>query len=291
MFAAKGPLLIACNHPNSFLDAIIISSLFKRPVYSLARGDAFKNKLISALLRSLKMLPVYRSSEGVENMEHNYRTFAACKEIFKNDGIVLIFSEGRCINEWHLRPLMKGTARLAISSWEEGIDLAILPTGINYQSFAVFGKNIDLNFGELIYKKDIPRDDGFGKSINTFNQLLQAALQPLVYEIDKTDTKDLKQKMGAPVSRLKKLVLIIPASIGYLLHSPLYLVAKKIASKEAYDSDHFDSILFGILFLTYPVYLVLIALLIHLVAGANYWLLVAFIPFSAWSYMVLKKQF
>ena len=76
-------------------------------------------------------------------MEHNYETFAACKEIFKKDGIVLIFSEGRCINEWHLRSLMKGTARLAISSWEDGIELVILPTGINYQSFNVFGKNID----------------------------------------------------------------------------------------------------------------------------------------------------
>ncbi len=291
MLAARGPLLIACNHPNSFLDAIIISSLFKRPVYSLARGDAFKNKLISALLRSLKMLPVYRSSEGVENMEHNYQTFAACKEIFKNDGIVLIFSEGRCINEWHLRPLMKGTARLAISSWEEGIDLAILPTGINYQSFTVFGKNIDLNFGEFIYKKDVPTQEGFGKSINTFNQLLQAALQPLVYEIDKNDSKPLRQKMGAPVSILKKILLAAPAIIGWLLHSPLYFIAKKISSKKGYDSDHYDSILFGILFLSYPFYLLLIALLINLTAGASYWLLVAFLPLFAWSYMMLKKQF
>ncbi|RYD68815.1 MAG: glycerol acyltransferase, partial [Sphingobacteriales bacterium] len=94
----NGPLIIACNHPNSFLDAIIISALFKRPVYSLARGDVFKKSWAAKLLRSLKMLPVYRTSEGVENMEHNYSTFDACKEIFKKNGIVLIFSEGRCIN-------------------------------------------------------------------------------------------------------------------------------------------------------------------------------------------------
>lgn len=291
MFASKGPLLIACNHPNSFLDAIIISSLFKRPVYSLARGDAFKNKWVSAILRSLKMLPVYRTSEGVQNMEHNYETFAACKEIFKKDGIVLIFSEGRCINEWHLRSLMKGTARLAISSWEDGIELVILPTGINYQSFNVFGKNIDLNFGELIYKKDIPTDNGFGKSINAFNQLLQTALEPLVYEIDKEDCKTLQQKMGAPVSSLKKIMLSVPAFFGYLLHFPLYYPAKKIASKGAYDSDHYDSILFGILFLSYPLYLMFIALLIYLFAGTNYWLLTVLLPFTAWSYMMLKNQF
>jgi 1-acyl-sn-glycerol-3-phosphate acyltransferase len=113
---AEGPLLIAANHPNSFLDAIILASLFKKPIYSLARGDAFVNKTIATILHSLKMLPVYRISEGVENLESNYQTFEACISIFKKNGIVLIFSEGKCINEWHLRALKKGTARLANSA-------------------------------------------------------------------------------------------------------------------------------------------------------------------------------
>lgn len=290
-FKTNGPLLIACNHPNSFLDAIIISSLFKRPVYSLARGDAFKNKWIAAILRSLKMLPVYRTSEGVENMEHNYTTFKACKEIFKKNGIVLIFSEGRCINEWHLRPLMKGTARLAISSWEEGINLTILPTGINYQSFSVFGKNIHLNFGSIITQNEIATINGFGKSILTFNQLLQSRLAPLVYEIDKNDLATLQIKMGVPVSAIKKICLAVPAAFGYIFHFPLYYAAKKLASTDGIDNDHYDSILFGILFLSYPLFLIIIALLILLFFNGNWWLMVMLFPFCGWSYMMLKKQF
>ena len=136
----NGPIMLAVNHPNSFLDAILLCTLFDKPVYSLARGDAFKNKFFAKLLFKLKLLPVYRVSEGVENLEENYKTFDLCKNIFKQNGIVLIFSEGRCINEWHLRPLKKGTARLAISSWEDGIDLKVLPVGINYSSFRRFGK-------------------------------------------------------------------------------------------------------------------------------------------------------
>ncbi len=291
MFAAKGPLLIACNHPNSFLDAIIISSLFKRPVYSLARGDAFKNKWVAALLRSLKMLPVYRTSEGVENMEHNYQTFNACKEIFKNDGIVLIFSEGKCVNEWHLRPLMKGTARLALSSWKEGIDLTVLPVGINYQSFSRFGKNIDLHFGNPIRKEHIPEDASFGKFVNSFNEILFKALQPLVYEIDKKDVELLQQKMGAPVSTLQKILLALPAAIGWLLHMPLYFTAKTIAGKKAFHNDHFDSILFGIVFLSYPFYLLAVTIVASRIVGSGYWLWVVFLPFTAWSCMMLKKQF
>ena len=134
----KGPLLLACNHPNSFLDAVILADLFKYPVYSLARGDVFKKPFYIKLLTSIKILPVYRTSEGVENLGINYETFTACRKIFDQKGIVLIFSEGRCINEWHLRPLMKGTARLAFSSWNEnlpagrqGIPLEVLPVAIS----------------------------------------------------------------------------------------------------------------------------------------------------------------
>jgi 1-acyl-sn-glycerol-3-phosphate acyltransferase len=292
LFHIKGPLLIACNHPDSFLDAIILSSLLKRPIYSLARGDAFKNKLYGILLRSLKMFPVYRTSEGVENMEHNYTTFDACKEIFKKNGIVLIFSEGRCINEWHLRPLKKGTARLALSSWEDGIDLKVLPTGINYQHFSIFGKNIHLNFGNIISQNDIDSSNGFGKSVISFNQKLLSELEPLVYEIDKNNQTKKEQIFAVPISKIKKIVLSIPAIVGYFIHWPLYYPAKKLALKHGSHTDHYDSILVGILFLSYPLYLFLTSLLTYCLLGGFYWLSVFIIlPFCGWSYMQLKKQF
>ena len=292
VFTVKGPLLIACNHPNSFLDAIVLASLFKRPLYSLARGDAFKNPFYAWLLRSLNMLPVYRTSEGVENLEHNYSTFDACKEIFKKDGIVLIFSEGRCINEWHLRPLKKGTARLAISSWQNGIDLTILPLGINYQSFIRFGKNIQLNFGNIIQQKNIQLSDGFGKSVQSFNALLLVELQPLVIEIDKNDLAAQRQQFAIKFSPAKKLLLAIPALIGFIFHCSLYYPAKIITGKTTGHNDHYDSVLVAILFVFYPVYLLLIYLLLYWFIGGYYPLMVfVLMPFCAWSLLQWKEQF
>ena len=100
------------------------------------------------------MFPVYRISEGKENLEENYNTFDECINVFKKNGILLIVSEGLCVNEWKLRPLMKGTARLALSAWGQGIDLKVLPLGINYNSFRRFGKNVILNFGLVMKIKD-----------------------------------------------------------------------------------------------------------------------------------------
>jgi 1-acyl-sn-glycerol-3-phosphate acyltransferase len=48
----QGPMILAANHPNSFLDAIILASIFKSPIYSLARGDAFAGKLVTKILIS-----------------------------------------------------------------------------------------------------------------------------------------------------------------------------------------------------------------------------------------------
>lgn len=288
----NGPLLIAANHPNSFLDAIILSTLFKRPVYSLARGDAFTRPVYRKLLRSLNMFPVYRISEGAENLENNYDTFENCREIFRRNGIVLIFSEGRCINEWKLRPLKKGTARLALSSWQEGIPLKILPTGINYQSFTSFGKNVQLNFGSIITESDIGTADGFGKTINEFNDRLRASLQNLVLESDAADSHQIMKQFRVPLPAYKKVLLFLPALLGYAIHAPLYIPLKKTAIAKGLHNDHYDSLLVGLLFITYPVFLVLAALLVYLAAGGYWWTLVfILLPFFAWSFVQLKKQF
>ena len=289
---SRGPLMIACNHPNSFLDAIILATLFRRPVFSLARGDAFGNSFYAKLLRSLNMLPVYRVSEGVENLEHNYKTFDECKKIFKQKGIVLIFSEGRCINEWHLRPLKKGTARLAISSWEDGIPLRVLPLGINYSSFKKFGKNMQLNFGETITTDQLEWKSNDGKSILDFNDLLRKRLNGLVVEIEDGDHEKVREKFAVAVPIWEKIALTIPALLGLLFHFPLYLPIRQFARHGMKEDGHYDAIIVGLLFITYPIYLLLIALVAALLI-CGYWWLLTFVclPFCAWSYVQLKEQF
>ena len=181
----KGPLILACNHPNSFLDAVLLDVIFNEPIWSLTRGDAFISKFVGKILLSLRMLPVYRPSEGVENLSENYITFDKCIEIFRNNGVVLIFSEGLCVNEWHLRSLKKGTARLAIKCQDENIPLKILPVGINYSSFTRFGKNIFVNFGNLFTMQRFDKNAAEGARNLAFNENIKKELVPLVFEINK----------------------------------------------------------------------------------------------------------
>lgn len=238
------------------------------------------------------MLPVYRMSEGAENLDQNYETFEKCKEIFKRNGIVLIFSEGRCINEWKLRPLKKGTARLAISSWQQGIPLKVLPTGINYQSFSSFGKNIRLNFGNIIDKSALTSNNGYGNTINEFNEKLRVELKSLVIESEATPKQNLQNIFAVKQALLKKILLFIPALIGFLVHAPLYIPLQKLSWRTSKHVDHYDSVLVGLLFILYPIYLFTIFLLVgqltNWLVGVAVFIL---LPFSAWSFVQLKKQF
>ena len=287
----QGPLLLASNHPNSFLDAIILDILFEQPIWSLARGDVFKNKWVHKILTALKMFPVYRVSEGVENLNHNYGTFENCKQVFRKNGLVLIFSEGKCINEWRLRPLKKGTARLAISSWEENIPLQVLPVGINYSSFRRFGKNVIINFGDIITKQDVGWNNGEGLRYQQFNNKLTDQLQTLVFEIQSHDTKYKEQLLQRKPSSILTVLLCVPAILGWFTHAPFYIPIQKIIHKKTAHNDHYDSVMAAVLIFTYPVYLLLISIATYYFTQSAYsFLLLLLLPVMAWSYVQVKEQ-
>jgi len=44
---AKGPLIIAANHPNSFFDAIIIGANMHQPVHFVTKGNVINKRLDS----------------------------------------------------------------------------------------------------------------------------------------------------------------------------------------------------------------------------------------------------
>jgi len=237
------------------------------------------------------MFPVYRTSEGAENLGINYETFDECKTVFKKKGVVLIFSEAKCINEWHLRPLRKGTARLSFGSWEENIPLEVLPVGINYSSFRRFSKNVFINFGEILSKNDFDLDETDGKRNLAFNLKLKDELHQLVFEINKADVQKQKKILERSPSLFAKIFLFIPAGIGWLIHAPFYTPIKNFTYKKTVNNDHYDSILVALLLFLYPIYAIVLTLIVVVVTNnLFFWSLIILLPFTAWAYIQLKPQ-
>ena len=157
---SKGPLLIIANHPNSFLDAIIIASRYHRRIHFLARGDVFTKKHHRLLLKLLNMIPVYRLREGKEFLHLNEYAFIESVKLLKKKEAVLIFIEGTCLNKNELQPFKKGTARIVQGCHAENLFPTIHLAGIAYNNFRGIGKRVNLCLDTFTQDKPIitPKD-------------------------------------------------------------------------------------------------------------------------------------
>lgn len=233
---------------------------------------------------------MYRTSEGVENLTENYKTFDECLALFRQNGIITIFSEGKCINEWHLRPLKKGTARLAFRAWDEGIPLRVIPVSINYSSFRLFGKNIFIRFGQPIEARHLQGHDKDGMKHQAFNTLLEGELKKGVFEIRKEDRLKKEELLKIKIPGAMKGLLFIPALLGWLFHAALFLPLRNWVQGKTRNTDHYDSVMIALLMVSYPVYLLLITVAAVCLMGSWGWVGILLLPFTAWSFVQLSRQ-
>jgi hypothetical protein len=146
-----------------------------------------------------------------------------------------------------------------------------------------------INFGDIISRKDMNGYLSNGRSIKEFNERLQSQLGGLVYEINANDKEKLRKYFYVKQAPAKKIILFIPAIAGFIVNAPLYFAIHLTIKNHA--KDHYDSIMTGLLFFIFPLYVLALTLLIFFLTKNLYaFLLVALLPFMAWSYLQLKKQ-
>ena len=241
LFKTKGPLLIIANHPNSFLDALIIGSYYKRRVYFLARGDAFKKPIHRFLLESLNMIPVYRLREGKEFLHLNDYAFNKSIDLLSKGFAVLIFIEGICINSNELQPFKKGTARILEGIQKQNINPTIHIAGIAFNQFRGIGKIVNLVVSEMTTVPEIQNSRDrvlFNKIV--FDQLKDNILTPTI-----------------PTKFNKNHLL-------YKLHKPFYKLITNFVAKKTNNTVFFDSVLFSVLLFAYPLFLFIFFLVLKL---------------------------
>lgn len=330
----KGPAVIACNHPNSMMDAALIGCLCSQPVHFTIRSDMFRNSLFRFLLRFLNGIPLYRISEERERLKDNFTTFDECRKILADDGIILIFSEGVTLHDWKLKPLKSGTFRMvahAMQNSELKETLQVVPVGFTYSSYAHLSKTMIVQAAQPFYPGKLEQQSGHAHARLMFNEKLFSELLPLVpcmtsenlpnvllwqsilSNITITNTcrsttsylhskaKHLSEATISPgssiqtepfyISTNKKrfytdclllLLWILPAIAGFILNVAYYFPVVSWCRKKTRDTIFFDSLLFGITTITYPIYIVLLSVLLHATTAVVWWIWLLLIPITGW---------
>jgi 1-acyl-sn-glycerol-3-phosphate acyltransferase len=181
------PLLFVGNHQNSFMDGILVGSYLPQPIHFTMRADMFRKRFARFCLRELNVAPVYRIEEGLENVHKNLETFSDIYDILRKNGNFIMFSEGICVQEKRLQKLRKGTARLAFGAEEKyGLDVNIVPVGINYTYPASFRKEVMINFHDSFSIKELTElyRTHPAKALLAFNEKCNAGLQEEVIIVE-----------------------------------------------------------------------------------------------------------
>ena len=139
---ATGPVLLASNHPNALVDALVVGCTLHRPVTLTAKATLLENPITRALLRAAGVVPLRRASDdiakrgspGILDPSRNASAFAAVLDALELGRAVLLFPEGKSHSEPELAPLKTGLARMALMAGEERhLDVPIVPVGLTFE--------------------------------------------------------------------------------------------------------------------------------------------------------------
>lgn len=139
----SGPLLVAVNHPNSLIDALVAVQVVPRRVLITAKATLWDNVFLRLLFNQVGVVPLRRVSDELKrdpqqrlDPVRNEEAFQAILDSLARGQAVLIFPEGKSHGEPALAPLRTGLARIALQARVgRGVrGLAILPIGLTFET-------------------------------------------------------------------------------------------------------------------------------------------------------------
>lgn len=148
-----GPVIIIANHPNTLMDAWILSYINRRKVHFVAKATFFNSPIKRKILHSLGMIPLNRKADSAVSGVNNKDSFAACYNVLEAGGILVIFPEGTSFLERQLRELKTGTARIALEVEKRNnglLHVQIIPVGLNYIDADRFRGKVNVQVGKPI---------------------------------------------------------------------------------------------------------------------------------------------
>ena len=162
-----GAIIVAPNHCNTLMDALVILRAFKDESVFGARADMFNKPLIAKAMYFFRILPMVRQRDGLRNVLKNYETMDTIIEVLEHDVRFCMYPEGRHRPARSLLPLGKGVFRAAVAANAKFGDkkpIYIVPAGIEYGDYfryrstclITFGK--PLNVTEFIKTLDVETD-------------------------------------------------------------------------------------------------------------------------------------
>jgi len=195
-----GPVLLCINHPNNFIDSLVVGAAVPRKVHYLATAALFRNALVARFLHAAGAIPVWRKQDDPDKMDRNTDTFAACAAAFERGALIAIYPEGTTHAEARVQRIKTGAARIALA-WEavHPRTLTMLPVGLTFEARKSFRARVLVSFGAALplhAYADAYREDPV-KAVDALTRHLQGAMEAEVVNVERIDDARLLQSIEA----------------------------------------------------------------------------------------------
>lgn len=189
------PVIFAPNHQNALMDALIV--LFSSPgdTIFLARADLFRKKSLAYILNTLKMLPVFRIRDGVEELGKNQEIFDLTVDVLHRNHQLCLMPEGNHGSYRRLRTLGKGIFRIAFKAQEQKGNVPyvkIVPVGLDFSDYIKHNQSLQITYGKPIDVSeywDTFIENG-PRGLNHLKQRLITEMKPLMINIETEEYYD-----------------------------------------------------------------------------------------------------
>lgn len=137
---ARGAVILAANHNNALVDALVVGAHVPRPVRLTAKATLLEHPLTRVVVHAVGIVPLRRAADeqrrhGNAASGRNEGAFDAIVRTLAGDGQILIFPEGISHSEPTLAPLRTGCARMALQALDAGVpEVTIVPIGLTFEA-------------------------------------------------------------------------------------------------------------------------------------------------------------
>lgn len=185
-----GPVLLCINHPNNFIDSLVVGAAVPRKIHYLATAALFRNALLGRFLLRMGAIPVYRKQDDPDKMDRNVSTFEACFEALAAGRLVAIYPEGTTHAEARVQRIKTGAARIALGFEDRHPGaLTLIAVGLTFEARKSFRAHVLASFGPPVavapylatYRSDPV------KAVDALTDAIQWAMEAEVVNVERLD--------------------------------------------------------------------------------------------------------
>ena len=236
-----GAIIYAPNHTNALCDAMSVLGLDRGRKVFVARADIFKDPKKAKILTWLKIMPISRVRDGLDEVRHNDETIDKAVDTLRDGVPFCIFAEGTHHPDRTILPLSKGIFRIALQANERfGAEkpVYIVPVGLKYGDYYHLWDSLTIQIGEPINVTAFSlqhAEFSYPQMMMALREELSERLEALI-----SQPSEVSPQMSA-FSRWLFLILLSPLFVvSGLMTIPLWgawlLIQKKVKDRAFHNS-------------------------------------------------------